>query len=112
MNSSNYFLGILFAISTTALVLAILAFTKKKNEGYRGNLTSPDAPLTTTVGKNYAVSVGGSDSIENAANNLVQLIKDKHGSATTVGGMSCSQDTPYKGTPAWACVQALSNQTP
>ena len=39
MNSSNYFLVILFIISTTALVLAIVAFTKKKNEGYRENLT-------------------------------------------------------------------------
>ena len=35
MNSLNYFLGILFVISTTALVLAILAFTNKKGEGFK-----------------------------------------------------------------------------
>ena len=36
MNSLNYFLGILFAISITALVLAILPFTKKKGDGFTG----------------------------------------------------------------------------
>ena len=33
MTLQNYFLTILFCISVTALVLAILAYTKKKNGG-------------------------------------------------------------------------------
>ena len=44
MNSSNYFLVILFVISTIALVLAILAFTKKKGDGFRKNFTSSPMP--------------------------------------------------------------------
>jgi len=50
MNSSDYFLGILFLISTTALVLAILAFTKKKGEKFNQQpspWTPPPLPETT-----------------------------------------------------------------
>ena len=105
----NYFLGILFAISTTALVLAILAFTNKKGEGYRKNLTSPGATRSAGTGSPYTYAVGSASNITTAALKLRAAIAENvapYGAPDLVGGMSCSKDTAAVG---FTCIQAYNS---